>query len=92
MEPTQGAFMTVPAPSQSGEVAPAYINSASDGMGLPNQEVHIAKIQNNLVALEEANLNHDARYSQMIEIRERLQGLKSPFFDVDKILILLSFR
>uniref|UniRef100_A0AC34G172 Uncharacterized protein n=1 Tax=Panagrolaimus sp. ES5 TaxID=591445 RepID=A0AC34G172_9BILA len=79
MEPTPGTFMTVPAPSQSGEVSSTndYSNAvamSSNGNGLANQEVQIAKIQNAMSILEDQNLTNDPRYQKMSELHDRLQG------------------
>uniref|UniRef100_A0A7E5A1X1 Uncharacterized protein n=1 Tax=Panagrellus redivivus TaxID=6233 RepID=A0A7E5A1X1_PANRE len=70
--PAPTSYMTVPAPSLNGESAPA--NPAFNPNGLPGQEVHIAKVQNTITAMEEQNMTSDPRFQSLTELKERIQN------------------
>lgn len=41
---------------------------------IPNQESYLAKIHNTMAAIQEQNLTHDPRYSQLNLLKNRLTG------------------
>uniref|UniRef100_A0A7E4WA75 HSA domain-containing protein n=1 Tax=Panagrellus redivivus TaxID=6233 RepID=A0A7E4WA75_PANRE len=65
--PAPPAPMTVPTPSLNSESAPTFNPKL-----LPSQEVHIAKLQNTITAMEEQNMTSDPRYKSLTELKERI--------------------
>lgn len=44
---------------------------------IPNKDVYLAQIDNTIAAIEDQNLTHDARYTQLNILKTRLKGLNN---------------
>lgn len=88
MEPA-GNYMTVPAPSLSGESISQQPQTQQNG--LANSEVYIAKVQNTMAVMEDQNMTNDPRYHGLSELKNRLQGSFIKFI-IKKLWLNINFQ
>lgn len=59
----------------------APLNSTTN-TSIPNKDIYLAQIDNTIAAIEDQNLTHDVRYTQLNILKTRLKGSKFFFFNL----------